>query len=137
MTMPFEEIPHQADVRVRVWATTCNDLFAEAARAMFSIMYVSCDEGEIERNISVTSGDIQSLMIDFLSELLFVSEVDRVVFSSFEVSITGTNLTATARGEPFNPEKHLGGMEIKGVSYSGLKIANDGEKFCSEILFDV
>lgn len=135
--MSFEELPHQADVRVRVRAKTCNDLFAEAARAMFSIMYVTCDEGEIERSISVTSDDIQSLMIDFLSELLFVSEVDRVVFSSFAVAVTGTSLLATARGEAFDPEKHLGGMEIKGVSYSGLKIARDGEGFCSEILFDV
>ncbi|WP_342675992.1 archease [Methanofollis sp. UBA420] len=135
--MSFEELPHQADVRVRVRAEDCNALFAEAARAMFSIMYVTCDKGEVERSISVTSDDVPSLMIDFLSELLFVSEVDRVVFSSFDVSITGTNLTATARGEPFSREKHLGGMEIKGVSYSGLKIFRDGEEFCSEILFDV
>lgn len=135
--MPFEELPHQADVRVRVRAEDCNALFAEAARAMFSIMYVACDEGEIERRISVTSDDIQSLLIDFLSELLFVSEVDRVVFSSFNVAIAGTTLTATARGEPFDPAKHRGGMEVKGVSYSGLKIARDREGFCSEILFDV
>jgi SHS2 domain-containing protein len=135
--MSFEELPHQADVRVRVRAEDCNALFAEAARAMFSIMYVTCDEGEIERSITVTSDDVPSLLIDFLSELLFVSEVDRVVFSSFNVSITGTSLTATARGEPFSREKHLGGMEIKGVSYSGLKIFRDGEEFCSEILFDV
>ncbi|WP_298665970.1 archease [uncultured Methanofollis sp.] len=135
--MSFEELPHQADVRVRVRAEDCNVLFAEAARAMFSIMYVTCDEGEIERRVSVTSDDMQSLLIDFLSELLFVSEVDRVVFSSFDVVITGTSLTATARGEPFNPAKHLGGMEVKGVSYSGLTITRDGEGFCSEILFDV
>ncbi|WP_067050985.1 archease [Methanofollis ethanolicus] len=135
--MSFEELPHQADVRVRVRAEDCNALFAEAARAMFSIMYVTCDEGEIERSITVTSDDIPSLMIDFLSELLFVSEVDRVVFSSFDVSITGTSLTVTARGEPFAREKHQGGMEVKGVSYSGLTIFRDGEEFCSEILFDV
>lgn len=135
--MSFEELPHQADVRVRVRAEDCNALFAEAARAMFSIMYVACDAGEVERRISVTSDDIQSLLIDFLSELLFVSEVDRVVFSSFDVTVTGTSLTATARGEPFSAEKHLGGMEVKGISYSGLKIARDGEGFCSEILFDV
>jgi SHS2 domain-containing protein len=135
--MPFEELPHQADVRVRVTADSCDALFAEAARAMFAIMYVACGEGGIERRISVSAPDRSQLMVDFLSELLFVSEVDRVVFSSFEVAVRGTTLEAVARGEPFSPERHRGGMEIKGVSYSGLRFFRDGEEFCSEILFDV
>lgn len=135
--MPFEELPHQADVRVRVTAASCDALFAEAARAMFSIMYVACGEGGVERRVSVSAPDLPQLMVDFLSELLFIAEVDRVVFSSFEVTVKGTALEAVARGEPFDPERHRGGMEIKGVSYSGLAISRDREGFCSEILFDV
>jgi len=135
--MPFEELPHQADVRVRVTADSCDALFAEAARAMFSIMYVACGEGGIERRVSVSAPDLSQLMVDFLSELLFIAEVDRVVFSSFEVTLRGTDLEAVAHGEPFSPERHRGGMEIKGISYSGLRFFRDGEEFCSEILFDV
>ncbi|MDK2974667.1 MAG: protein archease [Methanofollis sp.] len=135
--MPFEELPHQADVRVRVTAGSCDGLFAEAARAMFAVMYVTCGRGELERSLSVNAPDMPGLLVDFLSELLFISEVERVVFSSFRVEVTGTSLEAVACGEPFSPEKHRGGMEIKGVSYSGLRIFRDGELFCSEILFDV
>ncbi|EJG07236.1 MAG: archease [Methanofollis liminatans] len=135
--MPFEELPHQADVRVRVTADSCDALFAEAARAMFSIMYVACGEGGIERRVSVSAPDMPQLMVDFLSELIFIAEVDRVVFSSFEVTVKGTALEAVARGEAFDPDRHRGGMEIKGISYSGLRFFRDGEEFCSEILFDV
>ncbi|QYZ78249.1 archease [Methanofollis formosanus] len=135
--MPFIEVPHQADVKVRVWADDCNALFAEAARAMFLVMYVAAEDRGVERSFTVSSDDLTSLMVDFLSELLFISEVDRVVFSSFEVTIDGTELRVRASGEPFDPARHLGGMEIKGVSYSGLGIVRDGEQFSSEILFDV
>lgn len=135
--MPFIEVPHPADVKVRVWADDCNALFAEAARAMFSVMYVTAEDRGVERSFTVSSDDLTSLMVDFLSELLFISEVDRVVFSTFEVTIDGTDLRARVSGEPFDPARHLGGMEIKGVSYSGLGIVRDGEQFSSEILFDV
>jgi SHS2 domain-containing protein len=69
--MPFEELPHQADVRVRVTAASCDALFAEAARAMFSIMYVACGEGGIERRVSVSAPDMPQLMVDFLSVALY------------------------------------------------------------------
>ncbi|MDD3622879.1 MAG: archease [Methanofollis sp.] len=135
--MPFVEVPHPADVKVRVWADDTANLFAEAAKAMFSVMYVNGEDQGVVRTLSVSSDNLTSLMVDFLSELLFLSEVDRVVFSDFEVRIDGTELEARAIGEPFNPARHLGGMEIKGISYSGLGIFKDGEQFCSEILFDV
>ncbi|TAJ43993.1 archease [Methanofollis fontis] len=135
--MPFFEVPHQADVKVHVEADTCGHLFSETARAMFCLMYCRCEEGGVERRVSVTSTDRHSLMIDFLSELLFIAEVERLVFSSFDVTVTDTALEAVARGERFDPAKHRGGMEIKGVSYSGLRIFRDGNLFCCEILFDV
>lgn len=135
--MSFTELPHTADVRIRVTSKSLEGLFSEAAAAMMTIMYGRTDPGTVQRTISVDSESAEDLMMDFLSDVLYVSEVDGLVFSSVAVSISGTRLTSTLLGEPFDPSKHRGGTEIKGVSYSGLSILKEDDGYVLDILFDV
>jgi SHS2 domain-containing protein len=105
---------------------------------MFSFMHEQRRGGAVARNISLEAADRDALLHDFLSELLFVAEVDNIVFSDVEVSISGTTLKATAYGEPFDPAVHAGGTEIKGISYYGLHIREERDHHCVvEVLFDV
>ncbi len=117
--MSYIELPHTADIKIRVTSESLEGLFSETAAAMMIIMYGRTDPGTVHRTISVESGNPEDLMMDFLSEVLYVSEVDGLVFSSFAVLLTGNRLTATLTGEPFDPSKHRGGTEIKGVSVLG------------------
>jgi len=135
--MSFEELEHTADIRVQVKSPTLERLFAETATGMMKILYGHPDPGEIERRISVVSDGIENLLLDFLSEVLFISEVDYVVFSSATVSLSGNSVSAVLKGEPFNPEKHRAGTEIKGISYSGLRILKEDTGYVLDILFDV
>jgi SHS2 domain-containing protein len=134
--MPYEELEHTADVRVRIRADTLDDLFSDAAAAMFRIMFGDCRDTGIVRMIAVESSDREALLADFLSELLFVSSVDNLVFCSFSVTIEGTRLSARASGEPFDQSRHAGD-EIKGISYSGLRIYKENDRHVLDVIFDV
>ena len=135
--MSYEELDHTADIRLRVRSPSPDSLFAETALAMMKIVYGDPRPGEIERTIELEAGNTENLLLDFLSEVLFLSEVEYIVFSSVTVHITGNSLTARVTGEPFDPERHRGGTEIKGISYSGLSIVKEDEGYVLDILFDV
>ena len=168
--MSFEELDHTADYLFRCRGRSPEELFSESARAMFSIMFENNDVNNAENNgtnsnsnkgtnsgsngsnadsdavrvtkeIEVESDSLSNLLIDFLSELLFVAEVDCLVLSGVKPRITGNSLKAEVFGEPFVPEKHGGGTEIKGISRSGVEIEKisdeDGIYYQAEIIFDV
>lgn len=168
--MSFEELDHTADYLFRCRGRSPEELFSESARAMFSIMFENNDVNNAENNgtnsnsnkgsnsgsngsnadsdavrvtkeIEVESDSLSNLLIDFLSELLFVAEVDCLVLSGVKPRITGNTLKAEVFGEPFVPEKHGGGTEIKGISRSGVEIEKISDEagiyYQAEIIFDV
>jgi len=135
--MSFVEISHTADVKIQIRAPTLEALFSDACDALMQVIYGTSRKGILKKDIAITSQDIDSLLLDFLSEVLFVSEVEAIVFSKADVHIDGTNLYAELEGEPFNRQKHAKGTEVKGISYSGLLIRHDANGFMVEILFDV
>lgn len=135
--MSYEEVPHTADVRIRATAPTLEELFSDLAGALMGVMYGATKGSSVTREISVESADVESLLLDFLSEVLYVSEVDGLVFSRADVTIRGLSLRAVLHGEPFDPAKHSGGTEVKGISYTGLSIRSDANGYKAEIVFDV
>ncbi|MDD1656005.1 MAG: archease [Methanomicrobiales archaeon] len=136
--MPYETLPHTADVRIRVTASGLESLFSEAARAMAAIMAPGCRPGSVViREVTVEAEDPEGLLHDFLSELLYLFDAEGLLLCDCRVTLRERLLTATCRGEDFSREKHAGGMEIKGVSYSGLRIYKEGEDDVLEIIFDV
>ena len=137
MRMSFEEISHTADVKIRVYAPTLETLFSETFKALMQVMYGNNRAGGILREIRIESSDNESLLADFLSEVLFVSEVESLVFSDACISIDDLCLTAELTGEPFDPVRHSGGSEVKGISYSGLTITHEANEYMLDIIFDV
>jgi SHS2 domain-containing protein len=135
--MSFEEISHTADIKIRARAPTIEALFSETFKAMMQIQYGTNRASEVLRRIQIESSDIESLITDFLSEVLFISEVERLVFSDASIKINGFSLTADLKGEPFDPLRHSGGSEVKGISYSGLEITRDANGYMLDIIFDV
>jgi SHS2 domain-containing protein len=135
--MSYEEIPHTADVKIRVRAPTLDALFSDAFSALMQVVYGADRKGGHENVITISSDDTESLLRDFLSEVLFVSEVEGLVFAAADIRIDGLDLTARMDGEPFDRTRHSSGTEVKGISYSGLAIAHDANGYMLDILFDV
>ena len=136
--MSFEELDHTADVLMRIRGETLNELFSDAGRAMFHVMYGSpCEDRGIVRQITLEAEDLESLLIDYLSELLFIADAESFVFCTFDVDLQGNRLSATLRGEPFDLARHTGGALIKGISYFGLEIVKEKDVYMVDIIFDI
>jgi SHS2 domain-containing protein len=135
--MPYEILEHTADLRFRVRGRTLADAFAEAALAVTLTMAPGCTPGDVVRTVEISADDTEELLTDFLSELLYLADAESLAFCSFEVGIEGNRLRALCRGEEFRREKHGGGEEIKGISYSGLSIYKEGEIYVLEFIADV
>jgi len=135
--MSFEEISHTADIKIRVRAPTLESLFSETLNAMMQIIY-GIDRRECTHKvIQLESSCNESLLADFLSEVLFISEVENLVFSDADIKINGLHLSAELTGEQFDPVRHSGGSEVKGISYSGLEISSNANGYMLDIIFDV
>src|SRR6516165_3208437 len=97
----YETFEHTADVGLRAKAADLNTLFAEAARAMFSVMAGDLDAVKPCEEISITlkPDDLDALLRSWLSELLYAFHVRKLLLSEFSVMIDENGLRSTARGE--------------------------------------
>jgi len=130
----FEEIEHTADVAIRVWGDSLAELFAAAAYGMACQL---ADPGSItpieERAIALEACDVETLLVAWLGELLYLDERDGCVLVDFDFcEITPTHLQAVARGGP--PRERRG--HLKAVTFSDLEIRCDAEGCETTVVFD-
>ena len=135
--MSFFELPHTADVKIRVRAPDFDTLFSEACRALMQVMYGKDIEDGVKREIELDALDPESLLLDFLSEILYITDAESLIVSHADVHITGLHLHASLDGELFDPKRHNRGTEVKGISYSGMSIQKNADGYVLDILFDV
>ena len=139
--MSIEELEHTADIRFRIRAPTLEGLFVEAARALMETLYGDTDGPVTEvRAVEVGAADREVLLHDFLSEVLFLAESENLVFSSADLAIKDgppLSVGGTLRGTPFDPARHAGGTEVKGIAYFDLSIVEAEGGYRLEIVFDV
>ena len=131
----WQEIDHTADLALHLWANDLSDLFATAARGMFSFVAV-VDAAEPARAVTVTLSalDVETLLVDWLNELLYRTESEGVAFTAFEFEhLSPTRLTATAHGRPVS--EYL--SHIKAATFHNLSIATTPDGYETEIVFDV
>jgi len=135
----YELIEHTADIGLKAYGKNISEAFENAAKGMFDII---TDKSEIELigeyEINLESQDIEQLLVDWLSELLFLNSAKNLVFSFFNVEINEktNNLSAHVFGEKYNISKHKIGMEIKAVTYHILEVRNK-RPYHVQILFDI
>lgn len=142
--MMYEILPHTADVRVHAAASTLGGLFRDAMRGMFAVMRPraaarkdakqNAEEREIRRTIRARSSDREALLVDFLSEALRIGDEYREAYDDAAFALlTDTALDATVSG--FRRESV--GIQVKAVTYHGLKIEERNGAFEAVIVFDI
>jgi SHS2 domain-containing protein len=132
--MPFEELAHTADWALRVWANDLPTLFIEAARGMNSLSGAQPAPGQhLSRAFSDDAPDMESLLVLFLSELVYAAEQEHVVFTQFDIKLNGLQLDVHMTGAPLLSLN----KSIKAVTYHNLQIRQTEAGFTVEIVFDV
>ena len=123
---PYEIIEHSADVGLKANGATLKELFENAAKGMFDIIsgekkFQQKQHKKIEIKKELRS--FEELLVDWLSELLYLFNKDQVIFSSFKVQELEENrLIAKSSGEKINLENADLQTEIKAVTFHDLKI---------------
>ena len=135
----YEFIDHTADIGVKAYGKTLSEAFEHAAKAMFDII---TDSSEIESigqyDIKLEAPDLEQLLVDWLSELLFLHSAKNLVFGFYKVCLNEKkcSLSATIFGEKLDISKHKIGAEIKAVTYHILEVKNK-KPFHVQVLFDI
>lgn len=137
--MPFEELEHTADVKMRITAPDFTSLLAESGFALSQVMYGTSERenSDISTSIEAEGTSAEELCVNFLSELLFIMETEYLVPSAFSLTVSEKSVTGTVFGVSFERGKHSGGIEVKGISYSGLTLTKKNTEYELIIIFDI
>ena len=139
----FRFLEHGADVAFEARGESLEELFRQAARAMYaSMLNLEKVSPKKSRAVRVEAPDLVILLHDWLSELLFITDTEGLVFSDFDVKISQDRdgeylLEATARGELVDPERHEAVTEIKAVTYHGMDVYEEGGEWVARVILDV
>ena len=119
----WEHFPHRADMGVRGVGPTLAAAFEQAALAMTAIVtdlaWVAPDQAV---EIRCEAPDDELLLVDWLNALILEMAARHMLFSRFAVSLNRHSLHATAWGEAVDPQKHQPAVEVKGATYTELKV---------------
>lgn len=134
--MRYEVLEHTADVGVKAYGDRVETIFANAAWGMFDLMTdATTVEPRGEVKVRVESQDLESLLVDWLTELLFIHETEEVYLSEFTVAIEDLLLEATVRGETIDPDRHPAELLVKAVTYHMIEV-NPQEGY-AVVIFDI
>ena len=131
----YEFLSHTADLKIRAYGKDWSELFSNMLCGMFeSIGPEIVEKKEIKREIKISSSDLESLLVDFLSEALYLSDIyNEAYFSSCFKEISEKKLSGEICGYKIRSLKE----EIKAVTWHELKIKKINSLWQAEVVFDI
>jgi SHS2 domain-containing protein len=130
----YRERPHTADWELQVWAPDLAGLLVQAALGMYALCGVRLQPGpHLTRTLVLSAPDDESLLVRFLQDLLYLSEIEGLAFDELQVEIQDDRLRAQLHGAA------IAGLdkEIKAVTFHNLRIERTPLGLETRIVFDV
>lgn len=122
----WEHFRHEADIGVRGWGPTLAEAYVQGALALTAVVARLDDVvPRVPVAISCEAPDPELLFADWLNALVYEMATRGYLFSRFEVTTDGTRLSATAWGEPVERDRHQPAVEVKGATYTALRVSED------------
>jgi SHS2 domain-containing protein len=138
MSTHWEHFPHEADMGVRGVGATRAQAFEQAALAMTAVV---ADPQSIDPRqpieVECEAPDDELLLADWLNSLIYEMSARRMLFSRFSVELDGRHLHGQAWGEPVDPARHHPAVEIKGATYTALRVAAENREWVAQTVVDV
>jgi len=137
--MSYKLIDHTADFGIHVFGSDPQELFANAAYAMFDMLTeIKLLKGTDSTNLQVTGDDWSDLMVNWLRELLYFWNGKELLVKKVQIlSLSDTELSANIEFDPFAPGRHEIKIEIKAVTYHQIQVIGGPEGWEARIIFDV
>ncbi|MDY0266051.1 MAG: archease [Methanimicrococcus sp.] len=144
----FKYIDHVADIRFIAYGETLEKVFENAALATLTVIAdISTIQSQIEFEIELEAIDLENLMVDFLSELLFLFDAEETVLGNVTVKEVGAktdedgkemySINAAVSGEPIDSQKQNFKTEVKAITYNGIRVEKTKDGFETEVVLDL
>jgi len=135
----FEILDHTADIGIIVYGEDLKALFENAGKAFFHLITdLRKVRRRIERKIIIEGESLDRLMVDWLSELLYLHDVESLLFKEFKIESVGEDgLKAIAKGEPFQEGVHVIKTEVKAVTYHRIEVRQEKGRWRAQVIFDL
>jgi SHS2 domain-containing protein len=137
--MEFELLEHPADLGFRAYGASLEKLFANCAQAL---VYIILDASNIQSvqqvSLSAEGGDYESLLVNWLNEVLYYVDGKRIALRTFDISqLSDTHIECIATGEARDPQRHPPKLAVKAVTYHQLKVQRTENGWIGEVYVDV
>jgi len=135
----FEIIDHTADIGIISYGADIEQVFSNAARGLFSLITELDDiKEDLQREILLSSQDRESLLVEWLNELLYIFDVEHMVFIRFEFDLLSENeVKARCFGNKINPAKQKIKREVKAATYHMVAINKENNGYNARVIFDI
>lgn len=138
MTGRWEHFEHGADIGVRGLGATKAEAFEQAAVALTGVVTDPDRVQPVDRiAVECEAPDDELLLAEWLNTLIYEMATRRMLFRRFAVHIEGSRLRGEARGEPVDQKRHRPAVEVKGATYTALRVARDGDLWIAQTVVDV
>jgi SHS2 domain-containing protein len=136
---PFRVLEHTADVGFEAFGATREEVFANAASAL---MYLMVETESVERRqelpLRAEGSDLPSLLVNWLSEVVYLCDAESWLFRDFAVDdLTDHSVVGKARGEKFDRKRHQLKLLVKAITYHQLDMRETGQGWRAQVYVDI
>jgi len=137
--MGYKLLDHTGDIGITVWADNLKDLYSQAATALFDIITERDRvKGLEQRDVRVEGRDNEELLVAWLNELLYLHEVERLLFHDFTITdIGGGTLKGVVRGEVLQEDYHIIHTTVKAATFHQLQVKNENGRWSARVILDI
>ena len=135
--MKYKFLKHTADVKFRAYGSTISKSFENAAVAMFKAMYPGSVKNLKTKKIKVKGKDLESLLYNFLEELIVLLDSKDFFLSKAKVKISEKDLTLTAELFGDNAKNYLANLEVKAITYNEMFVRKIKGQWVCQVVLDV
>jgi SHS2 domain-containing protein len=135
----FEILDHTADTGLTIYGEDLKALFAHAGEGFFHIITdLRKVKPRVEKRVELRGESLDRLMVGWLGELLYLHDVDHLLFRKFDIESVGEEgLRAVAKGEHFQEGVHVIKTEVKAVTYHQIRVEKRNGGWRARVIFDL
>ena len=135
----FEILEHTADAGLVVYGQDLSALFEHAAEGFFHLITdLKRVTSRIEKKVELKGERLDRLLVDWLSELLYLHDVEHLLFNQFKVESVGeAGMKAVVKGEVFQEGVHIIKTGVKAVTYHQIRVQKWEEGWRATVIFDL
>lgn len=134
----WEHFPHGADIGVRGRGPTLASALEQVALALTAVITEPQRvEARTSIEVSCEAADPEELLYDWIDAIIYEMATRGMLFGRFEVSVSGSRLTARLHGETVDRARHEPAVEVKGPTYTQLRVSHTDGDWVAQCVVDV